>query len=59
MSIQQFKKQILAKKLQQGQAFVEYSVVLVVVVVIAMVAMRALGFDLFSYIDGARGNLFG
>jgi len=59
MLIQALEKQLLKKKLQQGQAFVEYSVVLVVVVVIAMVAMRALGFDLFSYIDGARGNLFG
>ena len=59
MSIQELEKQLLKKKLQLGQGFVEYAVMMMVLVVIAMVGMRALGFDLLAYINKARGNLFG
>ena len=59
MVFRKFEKQMLMHFNQQGQALVEYAVILVVVIVIAMVAMRALGFNLRDYINDASSAVFG
>ena len=59
MVFRKLEKQMLMHFNQQGQALVEYAVILVVVIVIAMVAMRALGFNLRDYINDASSAVFG